>query len=134
MNVHAEKKPQIAKFFIIFIDEDEVGVSYSYDNALLVTLNVGPSKVSEIMIDIGSSKDSIFKYTLNLMNIKYLRLGLVNITLYRFGESYILSIGIVQLPLSIESLPYQKTTMVTFLKDAILYDLGKVISKVDESN
>lgn len=114
MNVCAEKKLWIATVSIMFTNENEVGVNYPHDDALVITLSVGPSEVNKILIDTGSSADIIFKDTLESMKIENLRLDLVDIGLYRFIESYTLPIGTVQLPVTIGSQPYQKTNMVTF--------------------
>lgn len=55
---------------IMFIDKDETRMSYTYDEALVVTLRVRPPKVSRILVDTGSYADIIFKSTLNSMKIE----------------------------------------------------------------
>lgn len=54
---------------IMFTNEDEVGVNYPHDNAFVVTLGVGPSEVSRILVDTSSSADIIFKSMLVFIKI-----------------------------------------------------------------
>lgn len=79
----------------MFMDEYEVGVSYPYDDALVVIIGIGPSDVSKILIDMGNSIDIIFNSTLDFLKINNLRLGPINTSLYRFAKSYTVPIGIV---------------------------------------
>lgn len=122
----------------MFTNEDEIGMSYSYDDALVVMLGVGPYEVSKILIDTRSSGDIIFKNTLDSIKIEDLRLSLVDTALNGFAKSYILSIGTVQLPVTIGSQPYQKATVVTFqvveLKNVVYDDLGKIIPTANEGS
>lgn len=57
---------------------------YPYDDALVVTLGVGPSEVSRILVDMGSYANIIFKSTLNSMKIEDLMPGQKSTALYRF--------------------------------------------------
>lgn len=114
MSVKAEKKPRLATISIIFIDEDEVGVIYLHDDALVVTLGIRPSKMSRILIDTGSSVNIIFRSTLDSMKIHDLKLGPMDTTLYGFAKSYTFPSETMQFSVTIGSQLYQKIIMVMF--------------------
>lgn len=114
MNVKNEKKSSLATIPIMFIDENEVGVNYPHDDALVVTLEVRSSKISKTLVDTGSLVDIIFKDTLDTLNIENLKTGPVKTMLYGFAESYIFSLGSIQLPLTMRGWLYQNTTIIKF--------------------
>lgn len=106
MNVKTEEKPKLATIPIMFKEEDEEGVKFPDSDTLMVTLEIGSSSVSKVLVDIKSSVDIILKDTLDSFNIENLKMGLVKTTLYGFTDSYILPLGFVQPPLTMRDRPY----------------------------
>lgn len=95
MNVGAEKKPRFTSAQVMFMDEDEAGVNYPHDDAVVIILEIDSTKVNRVLMDTSSSASIIFKEMLDSPKIKNLKIGPTNTTLYGFVDSYILSFGSV---------------------------------------
>lgn len=93
MNVKAEKKPRLTSILSMFMDEDETGINYPYDDALVITLKIGSASVNRVLNNTWSSANIILKEMLDSLKFENLKIRSVNTALYRFVESYILSLG-----------------------------------------
>ncbi|XP_075499731.1 uncharacterized protein LOC142538255 [Primulina tabacum] len=71
-------------------------------------------EVVRIFIDNGSSKNILFKRTLNQMKVKGFEFEPVSTPLYGFAGQVIQQLGQIVLPLSVESDPRRVTKMITF--------------------
>lgn len=100
MNVRAKKKPWLASILILFTNEDETGVTYPHNAAMVITLKIGSTSINIVLIDTESLADIIFKETLDSLNIEGLKMESTDTVLYGFVESYTLTLGSVQLPLT----------------------------------
>lgn len=99
----------------IMIYEDEDGVLYSYEDALVIKATVASKKFDRILVDIGSSVDVLFKTTLDEMGITDLRIEHTSTSLKRFGGGKLTPLGVIELPITIGSTPSEKTMILDFV-------------------
>lgn len=55
---------------IIFTEQDLENAIYLYDHTLVITLKVAAHKITQILVDKGSSMDIIFKDTLDQLTLE----------------------------------------------------------------
>lgn len=60
-NVPAAKQAKTKQVPIIWTDDEEEGVLYLYEDALVISANFVGKKFERILVDIGSSIDVLFK-------------------------------------------------------------------------
>ena len=83
-NVPAAKRAKTGQIPIIWIDDDE-GVLYLHKDALVISADVANKKFNQILVDIGSSVDVLFKLTVDKIGITGLMLENMSTSLRGFG-------------------------------------------------
>ena len=100
---------------ITFSDSDMEGCQHPNDDPLVIRVIVANKTVHKVLIDNGSSADIIFSSTFEKMGIGREKLKLVSAHLLGFSEEKVLSLGSIQLILTLRDPPCQVTTAVKFL-------------------
>lgn len=95
-------------------DENE-GVLYRQEDALVIEAIVVSKKFDRILVDTGSSIDVLFKSTLDEIGIADLRMKYTNTSLKGFGGGSLTPLGVVELPITIGSAPFEKTMILDFI-------------------
>ncbi|KAH9792469.1 hypothetical protein KPL71_004135 [Citrus sinensis] len=72
-NTPATKRARIRQVPIIWMDEDEEGILYPHEDALVIKATAASKKFNWILVDTGSSVDVLFKSTLEEIGIADLR-------------------------------------------------------------
>ena len=99
---------------ILFTEKDVEGVSYPYDDALVIMLKVVTSKVAITLVDTGSSVDIIFKSTLDQLLIESPRIISYDTPLISFAGDVVIPKGIITLPVTICKVPQWVVQMTDF--------------------
>ena len=99
----------------MWTDEDEEGILYPHEDALIIKATAASKKFDRILIDTGSSVDVLFKSILEEMGMPDLRLEHTNTSLKGFGGGKLVSLGMVELPITIGSSPTEKTFILDFV-------------------
>ena len=100
---------------IAFSDADLEGCQHPHDDPLVIRAFVANKNVHKVLIDNGSSVDIIFASAFDKMGIGKEKLEPINAHLRGFFEEKVLSLGSVQLVLTLGDPPCQATTMIKFL-------------------
>lgn len=100
----------------------------------MINAIVASKTFDQILVDIGSSIDVLFKSTLDEIIIIYLKLESISASLKEFSGGMLNLLSVVELPVTIGSTPSQKIMMLDFVivdKDN-LYQiiLGKLFLRV----
>ena len=114
-NTPATKRARIRQVPIIWMDEDEEGILYPHEDALVIKATAASKKFNWILVDTGSSVDVLFKSTLEEIGIADLRLEHTNTSLKGFGRGKLVPLGVVELPITIGSSPTEKTMILNFV-------------------
>ncbi|XP_024043173.1 uncharacterized protein LOC112099890 [Citrus clementina] len=96
-------------------NEDEEGILYPHEDALVIKATVASKKFDQILVDTWSSVDVLFKSTLEEMGITDLKLEYINTSLKGLGGGKLVPLGVVELPITIGSSPTERT-MITRLR------------------
>ncbi|XP_052287337.1 uncharacterized protein LOC127898879 [Citrus sinensis] len=99
----------------MWTDEDEEGILYPYEDALVIKATVASKKFDRILVDTGSSVDVLFKSTLEEMGIADRKLEHTNTSLKGFGGGKLVPLGVVELPITIGSPPTERTMILDFV-------------------
>ncbi|XP_024035603.1 uncharacterized protein LOC112096410 [Citrus clementina] len=99
----------------MWTDEDEEGILYPHEDALVIKATVASKKFDWILIDTGSSVDVLFKSTLEEMGIADRKLEHTNTSLKGFGGGKLVPLGVVELPITIGSSPTERTMILDFV-------------------
>ena len=91
------------------------GCKYPHDDPLVIKSIVANKIVHRVVLDNGSSAEIIFALAFDKMGIGREKLDPVNACLRGFPGERVLTLGSVQLVLTLGDLPCQATTMVRFL-------------------
>ncbi|XP_024035511.1 uncharacterized protein LOC112096315 [Citrus clementina] len=94
----AAKRARIMQVSIMWTDEDEEGILYPHEDALVIKATTVSKKFDRISVDTRSSVNVLFKLTLEEMGIAYLRLEHTNTSLKGFDGGKLVPLGIVELP------------------------------------
>ena len=114
-NTPAAKRARIRQVPIMWTDEDEKGILYPHEDALVIKAIAPSKKFDRILVDTGSSVDVLFKSTLEKMGIADLKLEHTNTSLKGFSGGKLVPLGIVELPITIGSSPTEKTMILDFV-------------------
>ena len=90
---------------IIFMDEDVRRLHHPHDDAIVITLTIANYTTRRVSIDNGSSADILHYLTFQQMRINKELLRLVNAPLIWFGGMKVLLVGIISLPVVVDSYP-----------------------------
>ncbi|XP_074323742.1 uncharacterized protein LOC141660654 [Apium graveolens] len=98
---------------ICFSYSDYVGLDPEHNLALVVTLDVTNNEVKRILVDNGSSANTVFEHTLNRMELGHLRMDpCLEDPLYGFGNTMIPIWGVIYLPIIFGTAPQQVSHIV----------------------
>ena len=100
---------------ITFLDFDMEGCQHPYDDPLVIKAIVANKTIHRVLVDNGSSADIIFASAFEKMGIGMEKLEPINAYLRGFSGERVLSLGSVQLVLTLGYPPCQATTTVRFL-------------------
>ncbi|KAH9750796.1 Ribonuclease H [Citrus sinensis] len=114
-NTPAAKRARVRQVPIMWTDEDEEGIIYPHEDALVIKATVASKKFDRILVDTGSSVDVLFKSTLKEMRIADLKLDYTNTSLKGFGGGRLVPLGMVELPITIGSSPTERTMILDFM-------------------
>ena len=96
-------------------DEDEEGVLYPHEDALVIKAMVAGKEFRRILVDTGSSIDILFKSALNDMWLTDLKLEQKNTSLKGFGGGWLTPMGIVEQSITVGTKPFEKTVILDFV-------------------
>ena len=100
---------------ITFSDFDMEGCQHPHDDPLVIKTIVANKTIHKVLVDNGSSADSIFAPAFDKMGIGREKLELVNAYPHGFSGERVLPLGSVQLVLTLGDPSCQATTTVRFL-------------------
>ncbi|XP_052295858.1 uncharacterized protein LOC127901870 [Citrus sinensis] len=115
LNTPAAKRARVRQVPIMWTDEDEEGILYPHEDALVIRATVASKKFDRILVDTGSSVDVLFKSTLEEMGIADRKLEYTNTSLKGFGGGKLVPLGVVELPITIGSPPTERTVILDFV-------------------
>ena len=100
---------------ITFLDSDLEVCQHPHDDPLVIRAVVANKTIHRVLVDNGSSADIIFAAAFDKMGIRREKLELVNAHLRGFSREKVLSLGSIQLVLTLRDPPSQATTTMRFL-------------------
>ena len=100
---------------IMWTDDDKEGILYPHEDALVIKARVAGTKLWRILVDTGSSVDILFKSALDDMGISDLKLEWTNTSLKGFGGGQLTPMGIIELPITVGTKPFERTMMLDFV-------------------
>ncbi|XP_024047956.1 uncharacterized protein LOC112101524 [Citrus clementina] len=110
-NLPAAKRARVRQVPIMWMDDDEEGVLYPHEDALVIKATATGKEFQRILVDTRSSVDILFKSTLDEMGIVELKLEQTNTSLKGFGGGWLTPMGIIELPITEGSKSFEKTVM-----------------------
>ena len=114
-NLPLTKRANVRQVLIMWIDDDEEGVLYPHEDALVVKAMVAGKEFWRILVDMGSSVDILFRSALDDTGIADLKLERTNTSLKGFGGGWLTPMGIVELSIIVGTKPFEKTVMLDFV-------------------
>ena len=114
-NTPAAKRARVRQVPIMWTDEDEEGILYPHEDALVIKATIASKKFDRILVDTRSSVDVLFKSTLEEMGIADLKLEYTNTSVKGFGGGKLVPLGVVELPITIGSSPTERTMILDFV-------------------
>ncbi|XP_052292038.1 uncharacterized protein LOC127900828 [Citrus sinensis] len=114
-NLPTAKRAKVRQVPIRWTDDDEEGVLYSHEDALVIKAMVASKEFRRLLVDTGSSVDILFKSALDDMGIADMKLERTNTSLKGFGGGRLTPMGIVELPITVGAKPSEKTVMLDFV-------------------
>ena len=100
---------------ITFSDSDMEGCQHPHDDPLVIRAVIANKTVHRVLVDNGSSSEIIFVLAFDKMGIGREKLEPVNALLRGFSGERVLTLGSIQLVLTLGDSPCQTTTTVRFL-------------------
>lgn len=88
---------------------------YPHKDVLVISVDVASKRFNRILIDTRNSVDVMFKSTLDNVGIAGLRLESTNTSLKGFIGGRLIPLGVVELPVTIGTSPFQKIVMLDFV-------------------
>ena len=114
-NLPTAKRAKVRQVPIMWTNDDEDGVLYPHEDALMIKAMVAGKEFQRILVDTGSSVDKLFKSALDDMGIADLKLKRTNTSLKGFGGGRFTPMGIVELPTTVGVKPFEKKVMLDFV-------------------
>ena len=108
------KMLQIDNPVIKFSEDDAWRLRHPYDNALVVSLQIGDYNMHRVLVDNGSSANILYYPAFQQMRIDRERLTLTNAPLVGFGGTKVFPLGTITLAVTAGDYPQQITKEVTF--------------------
>jgi len=90
---------------IEFSEEDVWRLHHLYDDALVISIQVGDYNTHRVLVDNGSSTDIFYYPTFQQMRIDRERLVPTNVLLVGFGGTKVYSLDAVTIPLTVGDYP-----------------------------
>lgn len=115
LNLPAAKKAKVRQVPIMWTEDDEEGILYPHEDALVIKAVVASTELRRILVDTGSSVDILFKSALDDMGISDLKLERTNTSLKGFGGGRLTPMGIIELPITLGTKPFERTMMLDFV-------------------
>ena len=109
------KMPRIDNLVIGFSEDDARRLHHPYDDALVVSLQIGDYNMHQVLVDNGSSADILYYLAFQQMRIDKERLTSTNAPLVGFGGTKVFPLGAITLFVTAGDYPQQITKKVTFL-------------------
>ncbi|KAL0430064.1 UNVERIFIED_CONTAM: Retrovirus-related Pol polyprotein from transposon [Sesamum radiatum] len=100
---------------ITFSEEDEQGVIFPHEDAVVITAIISNIEVKRILVDSGSSVDVIFSETYERMGLDKNLIVPQETTLMGFEGSIVRPLGEIALPISLGEEPRRKTHVARFV-------------------
>ena len=82
-----------------FLEEDKIGTTQPYDDALLITLRIGDYDVKKVMVDGGSAAEVMYLDLYKGLNLKPEDLAPYNSPLMSFDGKLVIPKGMIRLPI-----------------------------------
>ena len=114
-NLPTAKRAKVRQVPIMWTDDDKEGVLYPHEDALVIKVTVAGKELWRILEDTGSSIDILFKSALDDMGISDLKLERTNTSLKGFGGGWLTPMGIIELPITVGSKPFERPMMLDFV-------------------
>ncbi|XP_024043098.1 uncharacterized protein LOC112099837 [Citrus clementina] len=114
-NLPAAKKAKVRQVPIMWTDDDEEGILYPHEDALVIKAMMAGIELRRILVDTGSSVDILFKLALDDMGIADLKLERTNTSLKGFGGGRLTPMGIIELPINVGTRLFERTMMLDFV-------------------
>ena len=114
-NLPIAKKAKVRQVPIMWTNDDEEGVLYPHEDALIMKATVAGKEFQWIFVDTSGPVGILFKSTLDEMRIADLKLEQTNISLKGFGGGRLTPMGIIELPITVGSKPFEKIMMLDFV-------------------
>ena len=115
MEVQVVSKQPRLDTTITFSDSNLEVCQHPHDDPLVIRAVVANKTIHRVLVDNGSSADIIFASAFDKMGIEREKLEPVNTHMRGFSREKVLSLGSIQLVLTLGDLPCQATTAVRFL-------------------
>ena len=114
LNLPAAKRAKVQQVPIMWTKDNEEGILYPHEDALVIKVLVAGTELQRILVDTGSSVDILFKSALNYMGISDLKLERTNTSLKGFGGR-LTPMGVIELPITVGSKPFERMMMLDFV-------------------
>ncbi|XP_024035493.1 uncharacterized protein LOC127899252 [Citrus sinensis] len=114
-NLPAAKRAKVRQVPIMWTENDEEGILYPHEDALVIKALVASTELRRILVDTGSSVDILFKSALDDMGISDLKLERTNTSLKGFGGGRLTPMGVIELPITVGTKPFERTMMLDFV-------------------
>ena len=88
---------------ITFTDEDAMRLYHPHDDAIVITLMTTNYRTRRVLVNNGSSVDILYYTAFQQMRASKELLLLVNVPLIGFGGMKLLPVGIISLPVVVDS-------------------------------
>ncbi|XP_052297148.1 uncharacterized protein LOC127902324 [Citrus sinensis] len=115
LNLPAAKRAKVRQVPIMWTEDDEEGILYPQEDALVIKAKVAGTELQRILVDTGSSVDILFKSALYDMGIADLKLERTNTSLKGFGGGRLTPMGIIELPITMGIKSFERTMMLDFV-------------------
>ena len=114
-NLPLAKRAKVRQVPIMWIDDDEEGVLYPHEDALVIKTILDGKELRRILVDTGGSVDILFMSALDDMGISDLKLERTSTSLKGFRGGWLTLMGIIELPITVEVKPFERTLMLDFV-------------------
>ena len=115
LNLPPAKRAKVRQVPIMWTEDDEEGILYPHEDALVIKAKVAGTELQRILVDTGSSIDILFKSAIDDMGISDLKMERTNTSLKGFGGGRLTPMGVIELPITVGTKPFERTMMLDFV-------------------